>query len=219
MTKKEFLQLVQSPDSVELSHGRDLRDMVDKYPYFYQARLLWLKTLKMTDDVQTAPEIARTALYSHDHRWLYFYLYPEMRPEPAQSDKSRVEKFSGSYFDMLSAAEAEGGDARLSLKKIAEQLKASRAQMQVELPPVTEVEKADTRPVKVVQVPVPDYFPVTDNATDHEEKARVLIREKKYQEALEILKHLYLINPKKSIYFADQIRFLEKIIVNSNKTA
>jgi hypothetical protein len=219
MTKKEFIQLVQNPDVVEPSHSRDLKEMVAKYPYFFQARLLWLKTLKMSDDVQTAPEITRTALYSHDHRWLYFYLYPEMRPEPAQTSKPREERFSGSYFDMLHAAEAEGVDAKLSLKKIAEQLKASRAQMQIQDPLKAEPEKSESKPARVVQVPVPDYFPVTDHETNHEEKARVLIREKKYQEALEILKHLYLINPKKSIYFADQIRFLEKIIVNSNKTA
>lgn len=219
MTKKEFIQLVQQPDTVNQSHGRDLKDLVDKYPYFYQARLLWLKTLKMSDDVQTASEISRTALYTHDHRWLYFYLYPEMRPEPAQTDKARDVKFSGSYFDMLNAAEAEGNDTKLSLRKIAEQLKASRAKMELNETPNHQTAQLEKKPARVVQVPVPDYFPVTEDVIQYEEKAKLLIREKKYVEALEILKHLYLINPKKSIYFADQIRFLEKIIVNSNKTA
>ncbi len=219
MTKKEFIQLVQNPDTVEPTHSRELKEMVEKYPYFYQARLLWLKALKMSDHVQTAPEIARTALYSHDNRWLYFYLYPEMRPEPAQTIKFRDERYSGSYFDMLHAAGAEGEDAKMSLKKIAEQLKASRAQMQIQDSLTAEPQKTEPKPARIVQVPVPDYFSVSDNEIDHEGKAKILIREKKYQEALEILKHLYLINPKKSIYFADQIRFLEKIIVNSNKTA
>ena len=47
-----------------------------------------------------------------------------------------------------------------------------------------------------------------------EKKAKQLIREKKYPQAVEILEELNLINPKKSIYFADQIRFLKKIIEN-----
>jgi hypothetical protein len=47
--------------------------------------------------------------------------------------------------------------------------------------------------------------------------AKKLIREHKYMEAIEILKLLNLNNPKKSVYFADQIRFLEKVIVNSKK--
>ena len=47
-----------------------------------------------------------------------------------------------------------------------------------------------------------------------EEQVRLLIHDAKYSEAIEILKQLNLINPKKSIYFADQIRFLEKIVEN-----
>jgi len=219
MTGKEFILLVENPDSVDSSHSRDLINLVDKYPYFYQARLLWLKTLIMSDDIQTATEISRTALYSHDHRWLYFYLYPEMRPEPAKVSKSRFEKFSGNYFDLLHVADAEGGDTKLSLKKIAEQLKASRAQLHNENKVANETPKSQVKHAGMVQVPVPDYYPVSVAELYTEEKVRKLIREKKYQEALEILKHLYLINPKKSIYFADQIRFLEKVIVNSNKTA
>ena len=52
---------------------------------------------------------------------------------------------------------------------------------------------------------------------DIKENLKKCIREKKYAEAIEILKKLNLINPKKSIYFADQIRFLEKALVNSKK--
>ncbi|MDD4489334.1 MAG: tetratricopeptide repeat protein, partial [Paludibacter sp.] len=65
---------------------------------------------------------------------------------------------------------------------------------------------------------VPDYFRFEDQQTKDmsmEEKSRLYIRQKKYREAIEILKQLNLINPKKSIYFADQIRFLERIIANS----
>jgi len=47
-----------------------------------------------------------------------------------------------------------------------------------------------------------------------EESVKRLIKNRKYTEALEILKKLNLNNPKKSVYFADQIRFLEKVIEN-----
>ena len=42
-----------------------------------------------------------------------------------------------------------------------------------------------------------------------------MIEERKYSEAIEILRSFNLNNPKKSVYFADQIRFLEKVILNS----
>ncbi len=45
--------------------------------------------------------------------------------------------------------------------------------------------------------------------------AKIYIKQKKYDQALEIIQTLSLKNPKKSRYFADQIRFLEKLITNN----
>lgn len=45
--------------------------------------------------------------------------------------------------------------------------------------------------------------------------AKIYIKQGRYDKALEIIKNIYLKNPKKSAYFADQIRFLEKLIINS----
>ncbi len=45
-----------------------------------------------------------------------------------------------------------------------------------------------------------------------ESLARIMIKNGNYQKALEIINEISLNNPKKSVYFADQIRFLEKLI-------
>ena len=47
-----------------------------------------------------------------------------------------------------------------------------------------------------------------------ESLAHIYIKQRKYQRALEIIKCISLKNPEKNIYFADQIRFLEKLIIN-----
>lgn len=47
--------------------------------------------------------------------------------------------------------------------------------------------------------------------------ARIYIKQGRYSKALEIIQRLSLIYPKKNAYFADQIRFLQKLIVNNNK--
>ncbi|MBR1410501.1 MAG: tetratricopeptide repeat protein [Prevotella sp.] len=47
--------------------------------------------------------------------------------------------------------------------------------------------------------------------------ARIYIKQGRYSKALEIIRRLSLENPKKNAYFADQIRFLEKLIINNNK--
>ena len=47
--------------------------------------------------------------------------------------------------------------------------------------------------------------------------ARIYIKQGRYSKALEIIRRLSLQVPKKNAYFADQIRFLEKVIINNSK--
>ena len=47
--------------------------------------------------------------------------------------------------------------------------------------------------------------------------ARIYIKQGRYLKAFEIIQRLSLQFPKKNAYFADQIRFLEKLILNNNK--
>ena len=53
-----------------------------------------------------------------------------------------------------------------------------------------------------------DYFTET--------LARIYIKQGKYSKAIEIIRRLNLNFPEKNRYFADQIRFLEKLILNEN---
>ena len=81
---------------------------------------------------------------------------------------------------------------------------------------------------KIVLQDVPQYTPEDENDGKGEEKdseegvftetlARIYIKQGRYSKALEIIRRLSLQYPKKNAYFADQIRFLEKLIINNNK--
>jgi hypothetical protein len=56
-----------------------------------------------------------------------------------------------------------------------------------------------------------------EEAVKTETMARIYIKQHNYSSALQIIKQLSLDYPKKNAYFADQIRFLEKLIINNNK--
>ena len=59
---------------------------------------------------------------------------------------------------------------------------------------------------------VPDEL---DDSCFTETLAKIYIKQRRYDKALEIIKKLSLNYPKKNAYFADQIRFLEKLIINA----
>lgn len=54
-----------------------------------------------------------------------------------------------------------------------------------------------------------------DDSSLSESLAKIYIRQGKYDKAYEILSHLNLNIPTKNAYFADQLRFLKKLMVNS----
>lgn len=193
MTSDELIVLVESPSLVEAAHEPDLRDWVKQYPYFSQARVLWLRSaLLATGGSVREEELEAAALQVNDLRQLFFYLYPEMLLSAEPTGFQRSERYTGSYFDILDAANAEGGETNESLRKIAQRLKESRSMMQKSEPPAVQLTETE----------------------EMEQQVSRLIQDANYRGAIEILKQLNLINPKKSIYFADQIRFLEKIIEN-----
>lgn len=78
--------------------------------------------------------------------------------------------------------------------------------------------KEEPEPQQKPQSPVKKPV-VSDDSMLSESLARVYIKQHKYAKAHEIISHLNLNFPQKSIYFADQLRFLEKLIaIEERKT-
>lgn len=62
---------------------------------------------------------------------------------------------------------------------------------------------------------LPDNDSGAQQSTFTETMARIYIKQGKFERAIEIIRRLSLKYPKKNRYFADQIRFLEKLIINN----
>jgi len=85
----------------------------------------------------------------------------------------------------------------------------SRA-IQGHFPPVAPAEESEPEPEPLVPVSDPAS---TDDSLLSESLAKVYIRQHRYAKAYEIIEGLSLNFPEKSIYFADQLRFLQKLML------
>jgi len=222
MTHDDFITIVRQPGRIKAEYDSDLKELVDRYPYFVPARMLYVKALQESHNIHYAANLKISSVYCNNRRWLYYYLHPEKMLSVEPYQRNRNGKSSGDYFDMMNLIESEGGDPKQSLKSMAERLRNARSMVQtpilkVEMKPVAFIESDSIEVVKlplnaIAEAENPDLTPDIS-----ESNAKKLIREHKYTEAIEILRALNLNNPKKSVYFADQIRFLEKVIANSKK--
>jgi len=89
------------------------------------------------------------------------------------------------------------------------------------------IEKAENEDIIKLQISEEKEEKTTElieNVTDENEDdesyftetlAKIYVKQQRYSKALEIIKKLSLKYPKKNAYFADQIRFLEKLIINA----
>ena len=207
MTYDDFIKYIRHPENLKDEQPEELKNLAEKYPYFKLSRWLYLKSLHLSGSIYFGQELKKTSLHTANRRNLYYYIHPEelstIEPTVLRNDGS------GGYFDMLNKLDTKGENNRLSLQSLAEKLKAARETLKIQ----TEIKQENSEIYPENDAPKPE---VIDNVTfeERERRAKLLVKEKKYKEAVEILEELNLINPKKSIYFADQIRFLKKIIQN-----
>ena len=219
-------------DSLDGESLYKLRMLVAKYPYFDAARILMLRNLYLLHDIEFGKEMRKAALYLKN-RWVLFELMEGYGfPVPVEEiDKDisvdRTMSLIDAFLDTLPqnklSLEAEGAaavdyvSAYLSDNAPAEEeLPKMRGQSLIDdflsgdnERIVLQLRSENEQKEEFVDS-VADEMPETSFFT--ETLANIYIKQGKYDKALEIIRRLCLEYPNKNRYFADQIRFLEKIV-------
>ena len=195
-------QLIKHPELMDKETLYDLRSLLALYPYFQTARLLLLQNLYLLHDPSFDEELRRSAVYVAD-REVVFNLVEAAHYKLRQSEKRK---------DGVKPEAAEGGDANRTISLI----EAMRGQDLID-------NFINNDKGKIELKDKPEYVPEIDGNEKKEGDenyftetlAQIYIKQGRYSKALEIIKRLNLNYPKKNAYFADQIRFLEKLIINN----
>lgn len=220
MTKDQFLELVKKPEQLNEDSLSGLREMIEDYPYFPLARMLYLRNLKNINSYRFQSELKKHALYIHDRMLLYKLLtVNEVEIAAFQLlpyDKNAFENFfkkqnSEELFEFEKATHME-----FDLKKeelVNEDLEPRETfdlidRFIMENPTINSKTSSktenDIKP-KPVEDSVGDGL-ITDTL------AGIYVSQGLYEKAIDAYTKLSLKFPEKNSYFVAQIEKIEKLI-------
>lgn len=103
MEKKKFYSLIDSVGSNNPEVSSSLQVIINSYPYFESARVLYLKDLKINQSVSFAEELNRNAALLPDRRQLFFVLNPltPASQETVKPKQEKVKKDNDSHFELI----------------------------------------------------------------------------------------------------------------------
>lgn len=214
-----------TPEEVE-----KLGETVQKNPSFQGARILYVLGLYQLHDSRFGEELRKAALYIPERSTL-FQLFeqktmtPQTLPQPTKKQKEcgdRTQSLIESFLEVQPASlpshRVHQVDA--SVDYMAYLMQQPDVMSEV-LPNMHDMDESHEEnddfddDESLLPDNIAQQTPRTGNDPYFTETlAHIYIKQGKYNKAIEIIRRLSLNVPEKNRYFADQIRFLEKLILN-----
>ena len=221
MTRDELYSYLADPKRLTAETLEPIRALYESYPYCAPFAFLYLYNLSLTGDVRYASELRRLSVLLPDREQL-FRLVEGDRPafvappveEPTEADA----------FDLidhfLDGARTSGEDLPevLHYEGGGEGLDYFAGETDAPLPAEGLSELLDTSSVPTAPVVAPSLEEPAPEELLSETLSKIYIQQQHYDKALRIIRSLSLNYPEKNRFFADQIRFLERLIANNNTT-
>ncbi|MDO5665697.1 MAG: hypothetical protein Q4G63_10635 [Bacteroidia bacterium] len=240
MDRSDFYSYITNDRSLNEESLTGLKKLVEEYPYFQTAHLLLAKNQYLTNLEEFERNLVKTAVFCADRSRLFYFInnekYARFFPkEKLNSSIDRTQTLLSSYLETFSE-EPEEIIPKMETNIISTDYLAYLQSLEKDV----EEEVIETNQSEFKHQGLIDSFlekaaaneisitPLEQESTQSQEigaesagdgfltetLAKIYIKQKKYEQALAIIRQLSLNFPKKSIYFADQIRFLELLIFN-----
>lgn len=247
MTSKELIKYLVNPDLLSEGTVAILKEMVDEYPYFEVLRMLYLKSLCMTQDLRFNSELRKAALLLSNRTLLFSLIYETVSPFALRTqthvEQDRTLALIDAYFagkgdtmqnesmqldDLLSNYSLEMSNDAF---KDEQSIEDSPAYLPMKHQDLIDNFLEEVRTSSDVLYPFSDTPedeepiapPVFDESITGSESyftetlAHIYIKQQRYERALEIVRGLYLNYPEKSLHFAAMMDYLEEQIAKGDK--
>ncbi|MBO4730293.1 MAG: hypothetical protein J5593_02350 [Bacteroidaceae bacterium] len=241
------IDLVRNPDLLNRNTIPMLQEAIKQYPFHQTLYLLLLQNLYKVHDPQFSKALKQYALMVADRAVLFEmvegmnYNIPvqKLEDDTVTADGDRTMILIDSFLKQLPDTENKG-DLQADYSAFLEQLPDIEEDSEEIIENREQRTKKSEERIENSEQPDDDEFTVSGirrslaeaddqppaELTDEDDKeeyfteamAAVYIKQHKFEQALEIIKAISADNPKKSVYFAEQIRYLELLVrLNRNK--
>ncbi len=232
METNNFMTLIQSPERLKASDEKSLNDLIEKYPYFQAAHALHLKLLKQEDSFEFKKYLRRAALHTTNRSLLFDLIHKDLKEQlntalkisKHQQESLEAEQKTLTPEQKIKQPSQEAVNQKINEKhsftewlmmsklKPFEPEKTEKERSKIDLietfiknnPKISSASVASTAPVSTVKT-APSRQMMTETL------ANIYLEQKKYDKAIQAYNILILNNPKKSSFFADQIKKIESL--------
>lgn len=244
MDKQNVWDYIRQPEKLDSDSLEYLEQVVSRYPFFAAAQCLYVRNLKNLHHRSFEGALQKAALNVPAREKLFAFLEPEQcvlpheKRTPAQLEgetSSRTDNLIDTFLTENAAGERP---VRSRGRLVDARTDYIGYLLQTEGKDSAAVADSDSVPRMNHQDLIDDFIGQGDKrivlsqeaSEPHPEieeqssaegdcftetLAKIYIKQGRYEKAVEIIRKLSLKNPKKNRYFADQIRFLEKLIINN----
>ena len=220
MTAKQIIELIKNPQTISSANISSIESMLLKHPYWQSGQLLLTKGLLNTNSIRYNIQLKKAATHCFDRKKL-FKLITFKKISKTEDEKLDIKdkKFEELELNLGLPLEFDTTEKH-SFSEWLSVLNVRKIERREEKTGVSLIDDFLQKEIKISKPKKETFFRAIDVAKgsviENDELvtptlAKVYLEQEHYEKATEAYKKLILRNPKKSSFFAAQIKLINKL--------